>query len=86
MELEESIFLPQTVLQSCSHQDSMVLAQRQKHRSMEQNRKARDKIHALMDNLSLTKKARIYNRAKTVSLISGAGKILHFLTKVYLPL
>ena len=33
----------QTVLQSYSHQDSMVLAQRQKYRSMEQNRKPRDK-------------------------------------------
>ena len=29
--------------QSYSHQDSMVLAQRQKYRSMEQNRKPRDK-------------------------------------------
>ena len=33
----------QTTLQSYSHQDSMVLAQRQKYRSMEQNRKSRDK-------------------------------------------
>ena len=33
----------QALLQSHSHQDSMVLAQRQKHRSMEQNRKPRDK-------------------------------------------
>ena len=31
----------QTILQSYSHQDSMVLAQRQKHRSVEQNRKPR---------------------------------------------
>ena len=30
----------QALLQSHSHQDSMVLAQRQKYRSMEQNRKA----------------------------------------------
>ena len=30
-------------IQTYSHQDSMVLAQRQKHRSMEQNRKPRDK-------------------------------------------
>ena len=30
--------------QSHSHQDSMVLAQRQKYRSMEQNRKPRDKF------------------------------------------
>ena len=33
----------QALLQSHSHQDSMVLAQRQKHRSMEQNIKPRDK-------------------------------------------
>ena len=33
----------QTILQSHSHQDSMVLAQRQKYRSMEQYRKLRDK-------------------------------------------
>ena len=33
----------QTILQSYSHQDSMVLAQRQTYRSMEQNRKPRDK-------------------------------------------
>ena len=36
----------QALLQSHSHQDSMVLAQRQKYRSMEQNRQPRDKsIH-----------------------------------------
>ena len=56
-----------------SHQDSMVLAQGQKYRSMEQNRKPRDKsMH--MDTLSLTKEARIYNGLKTISLTSGAGK------------
>ena len=33
----------QALLQSHSHQDSMVLAQRHKYRSMEQNRKPRDK-------------------------------------------
>ena len=33
----------QTILQSHSHLDSMILAQRQKYRSMEQNRKPRDK-------------------------------------------
>ena len=33
----------QALLQSHSHQDSMVLAQRQKYRSMEPNRKPRDK-------------------------------------------
>ena len=36
----------QTILQSYSNQDSMVLAQKQKYRSMEQDRKPRDKsIH-----------------------------------------
>ena len=33
----------QTILQSYSNQDSMVLAQKQKYRSMEQERKPRDK-------------------------------------------
>ena len=33
----------QALLQSHSHQDSIVLAQRQKHRPMQQNRKPRDK-------------------------------------------
>ena len=66
--------LLQALLQSHSHQDSMVLAQRQKYRSMEQNRKLRDKSHTPMDTLSLTKEARIYNGLKTISLTSGAGK------------
>ena len=42
-EVEESATGPQTVLQSYSNQDSMVLAQKQKYRSMEQDRKLRDK-------------------------------------------
>ena len=33
----------QTILQSYRNQDSMVLAQKQKYRSMEQNKKPRDK-------------------------------------------
>ena len=33
----------QTILQSYNHQDSMVLAQRQKYRSTEHNRKPKDK-------------------------------------------
>ena len=33
----------QTILQTCSHQDNMVLAQKQKYRSREQDRKSRDK-------------------------------------------
>ena len=68
----------QTLLQSHTHQDSMVLAQRQKYRSMEQNRKSIDKS---MDTVSLTKEARIYNREKTISLTSGAGKTGQLLVK-----
>ena len=33
----------QTILQSCSHENSMVLAQKWKYRSMEQDRKSRNK-------------------------------------------
>ena len=54
-----------------SHQNSVVLAQRQKYTSMKQNTKPRDNP---IDTLSLTKEARIYNGEKTISLISGAGK------------
>ena len=40
----------QALLQSHSHPDSMALAQRQKYRSMEQNRKPRDKsTHLIFD-------------------------------------
>ena len=42
----------QTILQSYSNQDNMVLAQKQKCRSMEQERKPRDKpIHLWSTNL-----------------------------------
>ena len=40
----------QALLQSHSHQDSMVWTQRQKHRSMKQDRKSRDKpTHLIFD-------------------------------------
>ena len=48
----------------------MVLAQRQKYRSMEQNRKPRDKAM----HLQTPYEARIYNGEKTISLTSSAGK------------
>ena len=55
----------QALLQSFSHQESMVLAQRQKYRSMEQNRKPRDKsTHTWTPYLG----QRIYNGEKTISL------------------
>ena len=63
----------QTILQSYSHNDSMVLAQKQKYRPMEQDRKTRNNPMP-MGILSLTKEARIYNGAKTASSIHGAGK------------
>ena len=52
----------------------MVLAQKQKYRPTEQDRKPRDEPNALMDTLFLTKEARIFNGSKTDSLINGAGK------------
>ena len=60
----------QVILQSYSHQNSLVLAQKQKNRSMEQDRKPRNKFM----HLYLTKDAKIYNGAKTASSINGAGK------------
>ena len=41
---------------------------------MEQNRKPRDKSMHLVDTLSLTKEAKIYNGEKKISLTSGAGE------------
>ena len=52
----------------------MVLAQKQKYRPMEQDRKPRDKSMHLWDTLSFTKETRIYNGEKTASSINGAGK------------
>ena len=62
----------QTILQSYTNPDNMVLAQKQKQRSMEQDKKPRDKPTHLWS--TMTKEARIYNGEKTVSSISGAGK------------
>ena len=63
MELEESTFLTSDYTTKLQSSHSMVLAQKQKYISMEKDRKP-----------FLTKKARIYNGAKTASLISGTGK------------
>ena len=49
----------------------MALAQKQKCRPMEQERKP---INKLMGTLFVTQEARIYNGAKTDSSINGAGK------------
>ena len=53
--------------------ESMVLAQKQKYRPIEQDRKPRNK-HVPIGILFLTNEARIYNGAKTTSSINGAGK------------
>ena len=51
----------------------MILAQKQKYRAMEQDRKPRNKPICLWVPY-FTKEARIYNGAKTASSINGAGK------------
>ena len=51
----------------------MVPAQKQKYRSMEQDRRPRDKTTHTV-TLSLIKEAKLYSGEKTASSISGAGK------------
>ena len=63
----------QTILQSYSHQDSMVLAQRQKYRLMEQNRKSRDKSMHLWTPY-LWQRRQEYTMEKRQSSANGAGK------------
>ena len=64
----------QALLQSLSHQDSMVLAQRQKYRSMEQDRKPRDKSMNLWTPYLQQRRQGYTMEKKTTSLTSGAGK------------
>ena len=71
-------YLLQIILQSYSHQDSMVLAQKQKYRPMEQDRKPRNKP---MGTLLLAKETGIYNGAQTAFSINGAGKNGHLHVK-----
>ena len=53
----------------------MIVAQKQKYKPMEQDRKPRNKpMHAPMGTLFLTKEVRIYHGAATASLVNGAGK------------
>ena len=69
MDLEESTCLTSGSIQSHSQQDSMVLAQRQKYWSMEQNRKPRDKsTHLWIPYLWQSR------QEYTIFLTSGAGK------------
>ena len=63
----------QTILQSYSNPDTMVLAQKQKYRSVVQDRKPRDKpTHLWSPNL--WQKRQEYSGDKTASSINGAGK------------
>ena len=64
----------QVILQSCSHQDSIVLAQKQKYRPMEQDRKPRNKPMHLWAPYFLQRRQEIYNGAKTASSINSAGE------------
>ena len=68
MELEASGSLIYTILQSYSNQDSMVLAQKQKYRSMEQDKKPRDKSMHLRVHLIFDKRRQEYTVDKTLSL------------------
>ena len=66
--------LLQTILKSYSNQDCMILAQRQKYGSMEQDRKLRDKsTHLWSLNLWQSRQEYIMEK-KTVSSISSSGK------------
>ena len=65
----------QVVLQSCGHQDSVVLAQKQTHRSMEQNRESRSGPSTLWSTNIQQRKD--YPLEERQSSINGAGKIGH---------
>ena len=73
MEVEESTFLTSIILQSYSHQDSMVLAQ---NRNTDQWNKIESPeiTPCTYGYLILTREARRYNGAKTDSSINGSGK------------
>ena len=72
-ELKESDSLTSDYTTTCSNQDNMVLEQKEKYRSMEQDRKPRDKpTHLWSTNLWQRKQG--YMMEKIVSSISGAGK------------
>ena len=69
----------QALLQSHSHQDSIILAQRQKYRSMEQNRKPRDKSTHLWTPY-LWQKRQEYSMEKRQSLLQVVlGKLVNHL-------
>ena len=74
IKLEESNSLTSDRLQSNSHQNHMVLAQRQTYRSVEQDRKPRIKPTHLQPTHLWQRRSRIYNGEKTACSLSVAGK------------
>ena len=68
------ISLPGITLQSYSYQDSMVLAQKQKYRPMEQYRKPRNKPMHLRVPYFCQRRQEYTIGAKTTSSINGAGE------------
>ena len=64
MELEESSFLTSDYTTKLQSSRQCGTAQNQKYRPMEQDRKPRDKPHAPMGTLFLTKEVRIFSGGK----------------------
>ena len=65
----------QVVLQSCDHQDSVVWAQKQTHRSMEQNRESRNCPSTLgSTNSQQSRKDNPLEKGQSIQP-NGAGKI-----------
>ena len=67
----------QVVLQSCDHQDSVVLSQKETHRSMEQNKEPRNEPSTLWSTNIRERRKDSPLEKKTVSSLNGAGKIGH---------
>ena len=74
MELEESTFLISDYTTKLQPSRQYGTGTKQKYRLVEQDREPRDKLIHLWVLCCFTKEAGIYNGAKIVSSISGAGK------------
>ena len=62
------------IIQSCYHQDSMELAEKQTHRSMEQNREPRNGPSTLWSTKLQQSRKEYPVGEKTVSSTNGVGK------------